>query len=73
MRYLIIIAKAGNNYSAHSPDLLGVMATGDTIEETKQEMAKAIELHLQGMKEDGDPIPQPTYADDTSITFVDVA
>lgn len=72
MRYLVIIEKAGNNYSAHSPDLPGCMATGDTIEETKQNMKEAIELHIQGLIEDGDPLPQPNH-NDTSVEWVDVA
>ena len=60
MQYVIIIEKANRNYSAYVPDLPGCIATGKTIEELKQRMREAIELHLDGMREDGLPIPEPT-------------
>lgn len=63
MRYLIIIENAGTNYSAYCPDLPGCVSTGDTIEETKQNMREAIALHIEGMIEDGEPIPQPSNAE----------
>lgn len=69
MRYTIIIEKAKNNYSAYVPDLPGCIATGKTIDETKRIMEEAIALHLQGMREDGDPIPEPT----TTALVVEVA
>ncbi|MGZ0020066.1 type II toxin-antitoxin system HicB family antitoxin [Nitrosomonas sp. wSCUT-2] len=60
MRYAIVVEKAGNNYSAYVPDLPGCVATGSTIKETEREIREAIELHIEGMMEDGLPIPQPT-------------
>ena len=60
MRYAIVIEKAGNNYSAYVPDLPGCIATGATVEETETQIREAIELHLEGMREDGLPIPKPT-------------
>ncbi len=57
-KYLIVIEKAGNNYSAYSPDILGCVTTGKTREETKRNMREAIEFHLEGLVEDGDPIPE---------------
>ncbi|HXK49633.1 MAG TPA: type II toxin-antitoxin system HicB family antitoxin [Clostridiales bacterium] len=63
-RFLIVIEKAGNNYSAYSPDLDGCVATGKTREEAEQNMYEAIQLHLQGMLEDGLEIPKSTsYAE----------
>jgi len=59
-RYLIILDWAGSNYSAHVPDLPGCVATGKTREECLKRMRKAIDMHLKGMLEDGDPIPEPT-------------
>src|SRR5947209_1659690 len=59
MRYVIVIEKAENNYSAYVPDLPGCVATGATVEETEAEIREAIEFHLQGMREDGLPIPEP--------------
>jgi len=60
MRYAMIIETGERNYSAYLPDLPGCVATGKTIEEVRQRMREAIELHLAGMREDGLPIPQPT-------------
>jgi predicted RNase H-like HicB family nuclease len=60
MRYAMIIETGRENYSAYLPDLPGCIATGKTIEELKQRMREAIELHLDGMREDGLPIPEPT-------------
>jgi predicted RNase H-like HicB family nuclease len=64
LRYAIVIEKAPGNYSAYVPDLPGCVSTGDTVEEVKQNMVEAIALHLEGMREDGDPIPEPTTACD---------
>lgn len=59
-RFLIVIEKADDNYSAYSPDLPGCVATGTTREEAEQNMHEAVEMHLQGLKEDGLSIPQST-------------
>ena len=59
-RYAIVIEKAPTNYSAYVPDLPGCVAASATVEETKSLLREAIELHLDGMREDGHPIPQPT-------------
>lgn len=69
MRYAIIIEKSENNYGAWAPDLPGCVAVGDTVEEVQQLMREAIELHLAGMREDGDPIPPPVV----QVNYVDVA
>lgn len=58
-KFLIVIEKAGNNYSAYSPDVLGCATTGNTREETRRNMIEALEFHLEGLVEDGDPIPEP--------------
>ena len=60
MRYVVIIEKGERNYSAYLPDLPGCIATGQTVDEVKQRMSEALELHLRGMREDGLPIPEPT-------------
>lgn len=59
-RYLVVIENAGSNYSAYSPDLPGCVTTGVTPEETKRNMAEAIEFHLEGLVKDGLPIPEPS-------------
>jgi predicted RNase H-like HicB family nuclease len=57
-RFLIVIEKTKNNYSAYCPDLPGCIATGKTQEETAQNMHEAVEMHLQGLREDNLPIPK---------------
>ncbi|MEJ7576640.1 MAG: type II toxin-antitoxin system HicB family antitoxin [Pyrinomonadaceae bacterium] len=69
MRYAIIIEKGDRNYSAYLPDLPGCIATGKTVEELKQRMSEAIELHLRGLREDGLPIPEPN----SLVEYVDAA
>lgn len=59
-RFLIVIEKAGGNYSAYSPDLPGCIATGATREEAERNMHEAIELHVRGLIEDHLPIPEST-------------
>jgi predicted RNase H-like HicB family nuclease len=59
-RFLIVIEKAENNYSAYSPDLPGCIATGSTREETEKNMHAAIKLHIEGLLEDKLPIPEST-------------
>jgi predicted RNase H-like HicB family nuclease len=59
MRYAVVIEKAGNNYSAYVPDLPGCIATGATIAETEVEIRDAIRFHIEGLREDGLPIPEP--------------
>ena len=60
MRYAMIIELGERNYSAYLPDLPGCIATGETLDEVRQNMSEAIELHFEGMREDGLPIPKPT-------------
>lgn len=57
-RFLIVIEKAGKNFSAYSPDLPGCAATGKTREETAWNMHEAIEMHVQGLIEDKIPVPE---------------
>jgi predicted RNase H-like HicB family nuclease len=56
----MIIEPGARNYSAYLPDLPGCVATGQTIDEVRERMRVATELHLEGMREDGLPIPKPT-------------
>jgi len=58
-RFLIVIEKTDENYSAYSPDLPGCVATGAAYEEAELNMHKAIEMHVQGLIEDKLPIPKP--------------
>ncbi|NGZ11115.1 MAG: type II toxin-antitoxin system HicB family antitoxin [Nitrospira sp. LK70] len=69
MRYAVVIEKAEGNYSAYVPDLPGCVATGATPEETEREIREAIELHLEGLREDGAPIPPPS----SKVQYIEVA
>ena len=69
MKYAIVIERAKNNYSAYVPDLPGCVATGSTIEEVENQIREAIKFHLDGMREDGEPIPPPS----SHVEYVDVA
>lgn len=57
-RFLVIIEKADDNYSAYSPDLPGCVATGQTRDEVAQNMYQAIQMHVQGLREDNLPVPE---------------
>ncbi len=58
-KFLVIIEKGADNYSAYTPDLPGCIATGKTVEKTVAEMTSAIEFHLEGMIENGEELPKP--------------
>lgn len=60
MRYAVVIEKADGNYSAYVPDLPGCVATGDTVQAVESEIRDAVRFHIEGLKADGLPIPQPT-------------
>jgi len=60
-RFLLVIEKANNNYSAYSPDLPGCVATGSTREEAETNIYEAIEMHVQGLLEDNLPVPESNF------------
>ena len=62
MRYAVIIEAGERNYSAYVPDLPGCIATGKTLDEVEQFMREAIAFHIEGLREDGLPVPPPTSA-----------
>jgi predicted RNase H-like HicB family nuclease len=59
-RYLILIERGTSSYSAWSPDLPGCVATGATLDEAEREMRAAIAFHLDGLAQDGEPLPLPS-------------
>ncbi len=69
MKYAVVIEKGELGYGAYVPDLPGCIAAGDTKKEVKKLIHEAIEFHIDGLREDGEQIPQPT----SSIEFVEVA
>jgi predicted RNase H-like HicB family nuclease len=60
MRYAVVIEKGERNYSAYVPDLPGCASVGDTLDQVKSEIRSAIEFHLDGLREEGLPVPKPT-------------
>ena len=60
MRYAVVIEKAGGNFSGYVPDLPGCIATGATVAEVENELREAIRFHIEGMNEDGLPVPEAT-------------
>ena len=69
MRYAVVIEPAGTNFSAYVPDLPGCVATGSTPAETEIAIREAIQFHLDGLREDGLPIPLPS----SRVEYVEVA
>ncbi|HXD86088.1 MAG TPA: type II toxin-antitoxin system HicB family antitoxin [Urbifossiella sp.] len=68
MRYAVVIEDAGTNLAAYVPDLPGCVATGRSTAEVERMIRAAIELHLEGMAEDGLPIPEPS----SRVEYVEV-
>ena len=68
MRYAVVIERDSTGVSAYVPDLPGCVATGGTVEETEQRLAEAIEVHVQGLRDDGLEVPEPSSV----VDYVDV-
>jgi predicted RNase H-like HicB family nuclease len=64
MKYAVIYEKTSTGFSAYVPDLPGCIAAGPSLEDTAELMRGAIEMHLEALREDGDPIPEPTTVTD---------
>jgi predicted RNase H-like HicB family nuclease len=69
MKYAVVIEKGEVGYGAYAPDLPGCIAAGETREEALRLIHEAIEFHIQGLKEEGERIPEPS----SSIEIVEVA
>lgn len=78
MRYLVIFEQGDTNYSAYVPDLPVCVAVGDTLEETRKEIAEAMKFHIECLQEDGEMIPKSTSklpdqaSSDVTAEFVEV-
>ncbi|MCA1636336.1 MAG: type II toxin-antitoxin system HicB family antitoxin [Acidobacteria bacterium] len=68
MRYAVIVEEGENSFGAYVPDLPGCTAVGETREEVLRLIQEAIEFHIEGLREDGQPIPEPS----SSVEFVEV-
>ena len=60
MEYVVIFEKGENSYGASVPDLPGCIAVAETMAEVRELIAEAIEFHIQGLREDGEIVPQPS-------------
>ena len=69
MRYAIVIEQAGTNYSAYVPDLPGCVASGSSIADVETRIREAIAFHLDGLREDGLPLPMPS----SQVDYVEIA
>jgi predicted RNase H-like HicB family nuclease len=69
MKYAVVIERAGDNLSAYVPDLPGCIATGNSVSEVEQLIREAISFHLEGLREDGLEIPEPSCA----VGYVELA
>ena len=68
-RYAVVYEKAASNWAAYVPDLPGCITTGATLEETKHNIREAIELHIEAMREVGEPVPPPS----SDVEYVELA
>ena len=68
MRYAVVIEKGERNYAVYVPDLLGCVATGATVQEAEREIQQAIRFHLEGLRADGLPVPEPS----SRVEYVEV-
>ena len=68
MLYAIVLEKAKSKYAAYVPDLPGCVATGATVKATERRIREAIEIHFQGLREDGLPVPKPS----SRVDYVEV-
>ncbi len=69
LRYMVVVEEGGTSYGAYVPDLPGCVAVGETREEVLELVKEAVEFHLEGLRERGEPIPEPC----SSSELLDVA
>ncbi|MGI9251063.1 MAG: type II toxin-antitoxin system HicB family antitoxin [Pseudohongiellaceae bacterium] len=69
MQYAVVIEQGEKSYGAYAPDLPGCVAAGKTKDEVKKLIFEAIEFHIEGLKANGEPVPEPL----SSVEFIEVA
>ena len=69
MRYAVVIEPAGKVYSAYVPDLPGCVATGLTPDEVELQIRDAIEIHIDGLRQGGVPVPEPSIR----VEYINIA
>jgi predicted RNase H-like HicB family nuclease len=68
MRYAVVVEEGDNSFGAYVPDLPGCAAVGETREEVLQLIQEAIEFHIEGLREGGQPVPEPS----SSVEYIEV-
>jgi predicted RNase H-like HicB family nuclease len=68
MRYAVIIEEGENSFGAYVPDLPGCVAAAETREEVVRLIQEAIDFHIEGLREDGQPVPEPS----SSVEYIEV-
>ncbi len=68
MKYAVIVEESENSFGAYVPDLPGCVAVGETKQEALNLIQEAIEFHIEGLRQDGQPVPEPS----SSIEYVEV-
>jgi predicted RNase H-like HicB family nuclease len=58
-KYLVVVEQTPTGFSAYSPDLPGCIATGSSQDEVEREMREAIQFHIEGLRIEGQPVPEP--------------
>jgi predicted RNase H-like HicB family nuclease len=59
MEYIVIIEPGDTSIGAYVPDLPGCVAVGESREEVLELIREAIELHIESLRESGEPVPEP--------------
>ena len=68
MRYAVVVEEGESSFGAYVPDLPGCAAVGETREEVLRLIREAVEFHIEGLREDGEPVPEPS----SSIEYIEV-
>jgi predicted RNase H-like HicB family nuclease len=69
VKYTVIFERGPSSWGAYVPDLPGVISVGDTREEVERLIEEAVELHVEGMREEGLPIPPPSsFSGEVEVT-----
>ena len=69
MKYAVIVEEGESSFGAHVPDLPSCVAVGDTKAEVLKLIQEAIQFHIEGLREDGQPVPAPS----SSVEYVESA
>lgn len=69
LSYAVVFEQTPGNYCGYAPDVPGCVSTGRTLDEMRRMMREALELHIEGMVESGEPVPSPAMSIDDAVAF----